>query len=102
MLPRILPGSRGNLGRQEIHNWTVFISRPDCAVPSQETPSGAFFAAKAERAIDQARHKPFETDRYFTELAIQFRDDAVDHPARDQCLPHPCLYRPIRSMREEI
>ena len=40
---------------------------------------GAFLAAEAERAVEQAVDEPLESDRHFVEAAAELRRHAIDH-----------------------
>ena len=53
------------------------------AVAAQERRAGAFLAAEAQRAVEQAVDEPLEADRHLVEPAAEPRGDAVDHGAAD-------------------
>src|SRR5262249_261744 len=55
MLPRVLAGPCGDLGREQVHDRAVLVGRPYTAVLPQEARPGAFLAAKATGAVIEAR-----------------------------------------------
>ena len=78
MLAGIFAGAGRDLGRQQVHDRPVLVSRPYASVVPQEAGAGALFAAKAARAVKEPRHEPFEADRDLVEPAPEFVHDAVD------------------------
>src|SRR6266487_1260331 len=54
MLSGILAGAGGNLSCQQVHDGSVFVGRPHCAVTSKKTCSRTLFSAEATRTVDQA------------------------------------------------
>ena len=67
------PVTGRDLGRQQIHDDAVLVRRPDRAIVAQEGCAGAFFTAKAVRAVNKAIDKPFEANRHFGQLAVYAR-----------------------------
>ena len=102
MLAGILAGARRDLGRQKVHDQAVLVGRPYAAVMAQETGAGAFLAAKAARAVKQARDEPLEADRHLTEPLPQLFHYPVDYAAADQRLANRGCGRPVRAMRQQI
>src|SRR5579872_1705851 len=102
MFSGVLASARGNLRRQQIHDRTVLVGRPYCAVKAKKTCSSAFFSAETVRAIDQTRHKPFETHRHFAELAAELFDDPVNHAAAHQRLSYRNCVTPLGAVSEQI
>src|SRR5207237_34564 len=80
----------------------VLVGRPDGAVAAEEARAGGFFAAEADRAVEQSRREPFEADRDFAKFSIQAGDDAIDHGAADQRFADGRGARPLRAVREEV
>src|SRR5262249_10154689 len=91
-----------DLGRQQVHDWTVLVSRPYAAVMAQETSAGAFLAAKAARAVEQPRHEPFEADGDFIKPVPKLLYHPIDHAAADQRLADFGMSRPARAMRQQV
>src|SRR5579872_7210639 len=62
VLAGILAGLRSDLRGKEIHDWTVFIRGPDCAVEAEKARAGAFLPTEAERPVQQAVDEPLKSD----------------------------------------
>ena len=85
-LAGIAAGVRRDLGRQQRRGDAVLVGGPDRAVAAQEGGAGAFFAAEAQRAVEQAVDEPLEADRHLVELAAEPRRHAVDQLRADHGL----------------
>ena len=83
----ILTGACRDFRREQAEDEAVLVRAPDRAVTPQETGAGAFLAAEAAGAVEQARREPFEADGDFPKLAIEAADDAINKAAADQSLP---------------
>jgi hypothetical protein len=83
------------------HN-PVLIRRPYLAVAPQETGASTFFAAKAQRSIEQASGEPLETHWHLEQLAPESCYDAVDHAAADHRFSDCCIALPLRTMLEQV
>ena len=90
-----MPGARGHLGGEQSRGEAVFVGGPDGAVAAQEGSAGAFFAAEAERAVEQTIDEPLEADGNLEQLAAQLRGHAVDHAAGDHGLADGRVGAPI-------
>ena len=101
-LAGIAAGARGDLGRQQRRHDAVLVGRPDAAVAPQKGRAGAFLAAEAQRAVEQAVDEPFEADRHLVELAAQPRGDAIDHGAADHGLADRGVLPPARPIAKQI
>ncbi len=66
----IFAGDGSDLGGQQIHDGAVLVRRPHGAVAPQKAGAGTFLAAKAYRAVEQARRKPFEPHRHFATVYV--------------------------------
>ncbi len=86
VLAGILAGAGEDLRGQQVEDRAILVGRPDGAVSSQEAGAGAFFAAEAERPVDQSRGEPLEADRDLGERPAQALHDAVDQAAAHQRL----------------
>src|SRR5215469_9878336 len=100
MLPGIFAGAGGNLSRQQIHDWAVFVCRPHGAVEAEKTSSRTFLTAEAERPVNQSCDKPLETYGHLRQLASELCDDSVNHAAAHQGLSHHNTLVPLRTMRQ--
>src|SRR5688572_22385218 len=100
MFAGIFLGPRGNLRGEQIHNQTVFIRRPDSTVAAKETCARTLFTAEANRAVEETRHEPLETDRCFPKAAAKFFHNSIDHLAADECFADCSLRRPLGPVRE--
>ena len=67
-----------------------------------ERRAGALFAAEAKRAVEQAIHKPLETDRHLVELTAKLGGDTIDHLAAHQRLANRGCLAPFWSVLEEV
>src|SRR5687768_11330487 len=101
-LARILARPRQNFPGQQCGYDSVFIRRPGCAVDAQERGARAFFSAKAERAIAQTLHEPFEPDRHLVDLSPQLLRDAINHLAADYRFAHCHIPAPIWPVLEKV
>src|ERR1700758_5079576 len=102
MLAGVFAGAGSDLGRQQVHDRAILVGRPHAAVMAQEAGTGALLPAKAARAVEQPRHKPFEADRDLPKATTKFVYDPIDHTAADQCLADRSMGGPVRTMRQEI
>ncbi len=102
MLAWVAPGDRGDLGGQQVEDDAVLVGGPDAAVFAQEGRAGAFFAAKAKRAVQQAVDKVFEADRHFAQFAAEVLGDAVDHRAGDEGFADGRVVAPAGAVLEEV
>ena len=100
VLTRVFACSGGDLGRQQVHDGAVLVGRPHTPVVPQETGSGTFLAAKANRALEQTRREPLEADRHFAKLSASFLHHTVDHAAADQRLADGDVRGPVGTMGE--
>src|SRR5262245_39222042 len=96
VLAGILAGYRGDFGGQQTGDQSVFVGRPDAAVPPQETRPRAFLAAETATAVEESRREPLEADRDFAQRPAERCDDAVDQTAGDECLADHRRLRPLR------
>src|SRR5215469_13094524 len=102
VLAGVFAGASRDLGRQQVHDRTVLVSRPYAAIMAQETGAGAFLAAKAARAVEQPTHEPFEADGYFIKPVPKLLYHPVDHATADQRLADRRMGRPVRAMRQQV
>src|ERR1035437_4832623 len=72
------------------------------AIQTEKTSTRPLCPAKAKRAVEQAIHKPLETDRHLVELPAELRRDAIDHLAAYYRLANRRILAPLRSMLEEV
>ncbi len=80
-LVRVMTGSRGNFGSQETHDESVLVRRPYRTVAAEERSAGTFFAAEAQRSIDEPIAEPFESDRHLYEFTPQLSGHPINHRA---------------------
>ena len=102
MLAGVAAGRRQDFGRQQVEDEAVLVGRPDRAVLAQEGSPGAFFAAKAERAIQQPIHELLEAHRHLAQLAPQVGCHAVDHRAGYQGLADRHIFAPAGAVLEQV
>ena len=101
-LARVAPGAGGHLGRQQRRNQAVLVGGPDRAVLAQERGAGAFFATKAQRAVEQALGEELEAHRHFIQLTTQACGDAVDQAAGNHGLAHGGITAPLRAVAVQV
>src|SRR5262249_14973800 len=77
----ILAGAGGNFGRQQVHDWSVFVGRPHRPIEAKKARSGTLFSSEAVRAVHKSRNEPLETYRNFAQIAAKLLDHAVNHAA---------------------
>src|SRR6266566_8006640 len=102
MLARILVRTGGNLGRQQVHDGSIFVGRPNSAVPPQKTRPGTLLAAETARAIKQPRNEPLESHGNLEQPAVQPLHDPINHAAAYQRLADYGVLRPQRPVREKV
>src|SRR5882672_2705169 len=86
MLARILFRTGGDLGRQQVHDRSIFVGRPNSAVPPQKTRPGTLLAAETARAVKQPRNEPLESYGNLGQSAAQLFHHFVNHAAAYQRL----------------
>src|SRR5215472_14299417 len=98
----VLTRTGGNLRRQQRQNDPVLVGSPDGAVIAQEARSCALFATETDRAVEQTRSKPLETDRNLRQTAALVLYYSVNHAAANQRFSDCCSFRPIRTVVKQI
>src|SRR5262249_40353758 len=94
VLTGVLARPSGDLGGEQVHDRAILVCGPYASVESQEAGAGAFFAAEATGAVEQARCEPLEPHRHFAQLAAKVIHDSVNHAAADERLAHHGGCRP--------
>src|SRR6266481_5959324 len=102
MLARILVRTGGDLGRQQVHDGSIFVGRPNSAVLPQKTRPGTLLAAETARAVKQPRNEPLESYGNLGQSAAQLFHHFVNHAAAYQRLADCGMLRPQGAMREQI
>jgi hypothetical protein len=65
VLAGILAGAGSNLGRQQVHDETVLVRRPNGAVTAKETCASTLFSGETVRTVEKAPSKPLKAHRHF-------------------------------------
>jgi hypothetical protein len=99
---RVLAGARGDLGGQQRSGDAVLVGTPCAAVATQQRGTGAFLAAEAQAAVQQARREPLEADRRLQHRAVQAPGDAVDQGRRHHGLADARVGAPARPVAQQI
>src|SRR6476619_3594639 len=102
MYAGILSGACSDFGGEQTEDEAVFVGAPDRAIVPEETSAGAFLAAEATGAVEEARCKPFEADRHFPKLAIETGNHAIDEATADEGFADDRAIRPLRPVSQEI
>ena len=102
VLARILACSGRNLGGQQDHDQPILVSGPHRAVSAKKACSCALFSSEAAGAVDEARHKPLEANRDFTQLTAEFLYHTVNHAAAHHGFSNRNRRTPFGPMRHEI
>src|SRR5512139_198560 len=100
--PRVLPQFRRYLAGKKIHQDSVLIRCPDCAIPSEKGGSRTLFSCKAERAINQSVHEPLEAYRDLRQSPPERGGHALDHGCGDEGFPNGRIRSPPRSVLKQI
>src|SRR5208282_5059509 len=95
----IFSRSSGDLCGKKIHDRSVFVSGPYCAVTAQEARTRALLSTETHGTIDQAGHKPLEAHRNFVQLASELLHDAINHAAAYQRFADCGVGVPLRPVR---
>jgi hypothetical protein len=72
------------------------------AVEPEETCPGAFFTAETARTFEEARHKPFESNRRFAQPPSNLFRHLVDHATAHHRLADGRSRRPVGTVREQV
>ena len=102
MFARLFASHRCQFSRQQVHDQTVLVGRPNRPVPAKKTRPSAFLAAKAERTVEQPGSEPFEPNRHLTKPAAAVAHHPVNNAAADQCFADGGLRPPIGTMGEQV
>src|SRR4029078_7074383 len=62
VLPRIAPGPRGDLVREQGEDEAVLVGGPHPAAPPEKCRPRALLPPEAEGAVEEAPHQPIEPD----------------------------------------
>src|SRR5215469_15865200 len=102
MLTWVAAGTRGDLGRKEVGNNSVFVGGPHGSVAPQKCRPRTLLAAKADAAIDQPLDKPLESHRHLDQPALQAGRYPVDHAAADNSLADSHRLGPLRTVGKKV
>src|SRR5665648_47428 len=101
-LARVAPCSGSDLCCKQSRDHPVLVRSPNAAIQADERRTGAFFTAEAKRAVEQAIHKPLETNGYLIELTVKPGGDTVNHLAAHYRFANRCYLAPLRPVLKEV